>query len=171
MKYPSMEARDLALWAAQEKVDTFARVTDSRSENRIALAAVAEACWWLASLDEDLQNVHKKTYLRAREVDSRGSLLLGIRWARHRHSHDLITTSRGDIGPAFSYDPDSVVFISDPYRWRSVESMHLSGKSAIMAPDQRQRYVEALEGHPVLPTLEHALSWLTDAVEAFSRPA
>lgn len=170
MDVPVSDPRALALWAAGQKLSVIAGVSDSRVQNVPVLAAIAEACWWLASLDEDLQNTFRESYTSARETDPGGALLKGIRWARHRHTHDLIATTGGDVRPFFYDEPEALLYISDPYRWRSVESMNLQGKSATAMPDQRERYIGALEGTPVLPSLEAALQWLTQSVETFSQP-
>lgn len=167
MDSPASAPRTLALWAAGQKLAHIAEVSDSRTQDTPVLAAVAEACWWLASLDEDLDNEHKFDYRKAREADPRGVLLKGVRWARHRHTHDLITTSHGDVRPFLSDEPGVMFYISKPYSWRSVESMNLQGESATRNPKERERYIEKLEGEEVLPTLQKAHEWLTEAVQKF----
>lgn len=156
---------DLALWAIDEKVHIIASVRDSRREHRNVLAAVAEACWWIASLDEQLEKLRASSYKTARDRDPRGFPILGLRWARHRHSHDLINTSDGSVQPFISDKPGVMLFISDPYTWRTVDSMNLTGDSAKRNPDQRARYVAALEGKEVHKSLLAAHGWLSAAAK------
>ncbi|WP_223628811.1 hypothetical protein [Microbacterium sp. EST19A] len=78
---------DLALWAIAEKLRTIENVADSREEHFQVLAAIAEACWWIASLDERLGGTEKTPYARARarDADAGGAVIPGLRWARNRH--------------------------------------------------------------------------------------
>jgi len=58
-----------------------------------------------------------------------------------------------------------MLFISDPYTWRTVDSMNLTGDSAKRNPDQRARYVAALEGKEVHKSLLAAHGWLSAAAK------
>lgn len=168
MGHRRLESNELALWAIDEKLSVISAVSDSRTQDPLVMSAVAEACWWIASLDEHLQDAHKSRYSSARDADPRGFPILGLRWARHRHTHDLLTTSTGDVQPFLSDEPGVMFHISSPYRWRSVDSMNLKGKSATLVPDQKQRYIDALQGRPVKGSLVGALSWLNEASAAFA---
>jgi len=152
---------ELALWAIAQKITTIRSVRDSRNEHRDVLAAIAEACWWIAALDERLELERGSEYSDARDDDPGGNLIPGIRWARNRHTHDLIATSDGHVRPFFVQPPDrGVIYISRSYRWQPVESMDLTGESARRGATERERYRAALQGQPVLRTLESAHSWL-----------
>jgi len=168
---PSDPEHELALWAIAEKLRTIGNVADSREENFQVLAAIAEACWWIASLDERLGGLEKAPYSRARDADTRGAVIPGIRWARNRHTHDLIATGDGHVRPFVSDEPRGVLYISKAYRWRTAESMNLAGDSVTRGRGDRQRYVDTLVGKKIRPSLEGAHAWLTEAVVTFGSPS
>ncbi|MGN7977456.1 hypothetical protein ACTJJ4_07765 [Microbacterium sp. 22195] len=155
--------RDLALWAVVEKIAVVKAARDSRAEHLKILAAITEACWWIASLDEELRDAHGTAYDSAREGDPQGRVIPGLRWARHRHSHDLVITPDGDVRPFLSDEPGTMLFISTPYRWRPISSMNLSGKSATANLHEQRRYRERMENQRVELALSDALGWLTRA--------
>jgi hypothetical protein len=160
----------LALWRIAEKIDVIRSVTDSRLQHRDVIAALMEACWWIAALDEQLKDVRGKEYTDAKDATEDGYPIDGLRWARHRHSHDLIATGDGHVQPFFSDEPGVMFYISRGYRWRTVESMNLTGESATRSKDERVRYEAAVQGKEVVPILEGALRWLTLATSPESPP-
>lgn len=160
----------LALWAIAEKLPIIENVADSREEHFQVLAAIAEACWWIASLDERLGGTKTTPYARARDADVSGARIPGIRWARNRHTHDLISTGAGHVRPFVSDEPRGLFHISKAYTWQPVESMCLTGDSAVRGVKDRERYKDRLVGEQVHGSLKAAEQWLTEAVVTFGSP-
>ncbi len=65
--------------------------------------------------------------------------------------------------PFVSEEPRGVFYISKAYRWRTVESMNLTGNSATRGCIERERYVDTLVGEEVHQSLEAARAWLIEA--------
>lgn len=87
--------------------------------------AAVEAVWWAVALDDVLYGLHDDRYKVERSNTADGRTVLGLRWLRHQHTHEMVVTGHG--GPKRSFiDPERggpPFFISPDNRWRARTDM------------------------------------------------
>ncbi len=129
-----------------------------------AYAAVAEAVWWVAALDEQLAGRYGDPYRDARNEDPNGRVVIGLRWARHRHSHQLPLTIRFEEG---AFLPLSLPLrLSRTFLWRPTSELptgrpsheelaaytaHVAERTAGEPVELALRWFEAVQGQPGSP--------------------
>lgn len=82
--------------------------------------AAVEAVWWVAALDDLLDEIVGKTaYRAARAADDCGRVVLGLRWLRHLHIHEIAVTGTGGPKRPFFPPPGAsyVLYISPFNQW------------------------------------------------------
>lgn len=104
------------------------------SDIRTAFAAVAEATWWVAALDERIvtalggrSSPEAQTYQAARERSDSGRYVTPLLWARDRISHQLPFHIRNDDTPFLGH-PRAIVYISPGLVWRPSEELTSLGR-------------------------------------------
>ena len=107
-------------WAYRAITAAAARGEANRDDAFATWTAAVEAVWWVAALDDLLDTVvGKKEYRPARDADDCGRVVLGLRWLRHLHIHEVAITGAG--GPKKPLLPplgqNYVLYISPSNRW------------------------------------------------------
>ncbi|MGN7188844.1 hypothetical protein [Microbacterium enclense] len=152
----------VALRAIDAKIPV---MSDHRAAEWEISAAIREACWWVASLDDllldKLLEPEKTRYRQVRDSDVRGQVVEGVTWARHRHSHQLATgtVQEGDLRPFLGGGEDAVFFISSPWRWVPVDAMGLSAGELEKSRRKQPAYEKHVANHPVEDTFRSARAW------------
>lgn len=154
------EKRVLALAAMNSSIERV-DMAQVKADEEVFYASVAEAVWWLATLDESLwrTKIGGCDYESARESCCEGRLLLGIRYARNRQVHDVeVTAMQGN--PLLSSQPPN----DPPWTWRALDAEGVppfEPREGKWGAKGESAYVELMSGTPVLDTLEAASGFLT----------
>jgi len=82
-------------------------------------AAAVEDVWWAVALDDVLCSLHDGRYLIARSTHLDGEIVLGLRWLRHPHAHQIAVTGQGGPKRAFfGVSGGPLFYISPSNRWK-----------------------------------------------------
>ncbi|WP_322409154.1 hypothetical protein [Microbacterium invictum] len=155
------ENAETAIWAVESKL-LLERIGVPPRE---ISAGIREACWWIASLDDlityGIPEPGRTSYKQARNADERGRVVAGIKWVRHRHSHQLAagTTREGDLRPFIGETGGPPFFISRSWRWHTVEQMNLTDDELKLSARLQPAYERYVARHPVQTTIRDALAW------------
>lgn len=79
-------------------------------------AAAVEAVWWAVALDDVLFSLHGGRYPIARSAHPDGQIVVGLRWLRHQHAHQIVVTGQGGAKRDFFGGPP--FYISPSNRWK-----------------------------------------------------
>jgi hypothetical protein len=119
-----------------------------------------EATMWVTAINDQLETFYGQSYGTARDQDRYGVVILGVRWARNRHAHQLPITLDVDQTPFFG-GGKGIISLSVGMRWRKV--------SELPAPDPRHpdqkgenKYRAHLEGRNTGKTLAACDLWFAE---------
>lgn len=129
---------------------------------------LAEALWWIVSLDDGFEKLAsegtgwttKEAYREARNNDTSGRVLVGLRYARDRCGHQLAMASLEDgLRPPFRFPNTPGTF----FRWRPSGQLPQPAESTRheQADRIRSKYDLWLAGRPVEMTVNAAAEWFT----------
>ncbi|MBA3618804.1 MAG: hypothetical protein H0W56_04275 [Acidothermales bacterium] len=120
-----------------------------------------EDVWWVAALDEQLADRYGDPYRDARNRHQDGRVVTGLRWVRHRHSHQLPLTIRFEEG---SFLPLGLPLgLSRLFLWRTTSELpsgrplpaelaayeaHVAEQTAGEPVRLALRWFEAVQGQP-----------------------
>jgi hypothetical protein len=148
------------LEAVTEKLDYMAGIGDSRVQGNEYRLALAESCWWMSAIDEQLEADPHNRYKSRRNSSDDGRHLLGIRFARNHQLHALVRFGRGNVRPFLaSSNDDYLLFISSPYRWVPESEVPRGVRDDAKL---RKDYASTLAGKEIDDTLRSALRWLNE---------
>lgn len=134
------------------------RLVAERHDEERAYGAAGEALFWAIVCDEGYESLLDRTkYRRARNADSDGRVMLGIRWARNRMTHQRALVIRKHYGAELdSMILDKAVLDTrDHMLWASAESVPQGSDDF-----GRDVYVERLQGKPVEESIKACRRWL-----------
>jgi hypothetical protein len=158
------EKRQLGLTAMYSSIERV-RVAQADVDDEAFYASVAEAVWWLATLDESLwgTEIGGRNYESVRESCREGVLLLGVRYARNRQVHDVeVTAMQGN--PLLGSQSRNGL----PWTWRSLDADGVppfTTRESEWGRRGESTYIELMSGMAVLDTLEAASGFLNYWVE------
>ena len=157
------EKMQLGLQGVNWAIDR-SRDAERTGEELLFFASVAESLWWLTMLDESLwktASVHRP-YPAYRDSHEKGSVILGLRYARNRQVHDAeVTGMQGN--PLLNSQAER------GWIWRSPEEPDVpeyqpAGEWGML---QEKVYREDLSGNPIIETLEKASTFLESWIAGF----
>lgn len=123
---------------------------------------ITEALWWAASVDEGYEKLYGQPYRDARDKDARGSLLLGVRYARNRGGHQralVVEHRKGGLTVPIRL-PMSIPGPS--FRWRSVGNLPPADRGYEF-PTGKASYEKNLAGKLASETLSNVADWFDQA--------
>lgn len=155
-------------WARQAITASAHRTQAAIGDAAASWQCAVEGVWWVSALDDLFWRlVGQQVYADARAGDDHGRIVLGLRWLRSVHLHDIRISGAG--GPKkgfFGGGEHGGLFISPENRWLpSTEMGQLRGKDN---EDQRTAYNELVAGAPLSRPLEQATVWF-DRINSASR--
>ena len=129
---------------------------------RGAYISGVEGVWWVCALDEELGGNMKQAndYKSARDADPNGLVVLGLRWLRNRHTHELPLTAAFD-DTAFFGSGRGIIALSKGFYWRPSDDIDPQRIHMI----RRHAYDVHVAGNSSGKTLVVALRWLEQAQE------
>jgi hypothetical protein len=109
-------------------------------------------------------------YRPARDADDCGRVVLGLRWLRHLHIHEIAVTGAGGPKKPFFPSPgaDYFLYISPSNRW--LPSDELKPRHAEANPWQRDNYDASVAGWPLAAATERAVMWHDRVLSACGLP-
>lgn len=127
----------------------------------LVFVPLAEALWWMVSLDDAFEELASEgvgwadrgAYRDARDKDASGRVLLGVRYARDRCGHQLAMAALEDgLTPPLQLPNTSGAF----FRWRPSGQLPqpADGRRRQQAERIRQHYDRWLAGRPAQMTLD-----------------
>lgn len=127
-----------------------------------AYVSGVEGVWWVSTLDEALGGNTSKAndYKHARDADPNGLVVLGLRWLRNRHSHQLPLTAAFDDTPFFG-SGRGIIALSKGFYWRPSDEIDPER----IRMDRRDIYDAHVAGNNSGKSLALALRWLEQAQE------
>ncbi len=158
-------------WAHRAIAAAADRGEVNRDDAFATWTAAVEAVWWVAALDDLLDKVvGKEAYRPARDADDCGRVVLGLRWLRHLHIHEVAITGAGGPKKPFFPPPgaDYVVYISPSNRW--LPSNKLKPRESDPNLALRAIYDEEVAGLPLSMTTERAAIWHDRVMSACGFP-
>jgi hypothetical protein len=173
VRTPDVDHRNLqwgvhALGAAIIRLDQ-APAWNPSGETPAAYMAAVEATWWAAAVDEQLEKLHKATYTDHRDHDNRGGAVLGLRWARDRHMHQLPISVTQD-GRHFPADGEPLPRMMAGFYWASAEDFPPADPGrdkGLVAEARRAAYEDHVQGRGVTNVLRSVHWWLIDALAKY----
>ena len=127
--------------------------------------SAVEAVNWICALDERLEVTDPSgQYRPQRDADERGRVVLGVRYVRDRHMHQVVVSAKHDGVDFFASFPPQ---LSAGVVWRPAVDMPGSDKPN-SAENVRRRlaYERYLQHQATWHALNASGLWLTDAVRA-----
>ncbi len=178
---PAPERMRAMHWARQAVEAAGVRSQSTSSDAFATWTAAVEAVWWVAALDDLLDKVvGKEEYRPARDADDCGQVVLGLRWLRHLHIHEIAVTGTGGPKEPFFPPPGAnyVVYISPSNRWLPSDELTQRSNGAKLQPGgrgsvaQRQRacYDAVVAGLPLSMATDRAGVWHDRVVSACGFP-
>lgn len=158
-------------WARRAVAAAGARVEATSSDAFATWTAAVEAVWWVAALDDLLYKlVGPKEYRPARAADDCGRVVLGLRWLRHLHIHDIVVTGAGGPKKPFFPPPGAnyFLFISPSNRW--LPSDELKSRQGEKSPEERDVYDKVVAGLPLSMASDRAAIWHDRVMSACALP-
>jgi hypothetical protein len=158
-------------WARQAVTAAGVRSEATSSDAFATWTAAVEAVWWVAALDDLLDKVvGKKEYRPARAADDCGQVVLGLRWLRHLHIHEIAVTGTGGPKKPFFPPPRAsyVVYISPSNRW--LPSAELKPRESDPNLSLRDSYDAVVAGLPLSMATDRAVVWHDRVVSACGFP-
>lgn len=159
-------------WARQAVEAAGSRSQSTSSDAFATWTAAVEAVWWVAALDDLLDKVvGKEEYRPARDADDCGQVVLGLRWLRHLHIHEIAVTGTGGPKKPFFPPPGAnyVVYISPSNRW--LPSDQLTPRKSDPNLPLRDCYDAAVAGLPLSMATDRAVVWHDRVVSACGFPS
>ena len=158
-------------WAHRAIRAAAARGEVDRDDAFATWTAAVEAVWWVAALDDVLDKVvGKEKYRPARDADDCGRVVLGLRWLRHLHIHEVAITGAGGPKKPFFAPPgeDYVLYISPSNRWLPSDNLKPRDTDSNLA--LRAIYDEVVAGLPLSMATERAVIWHDRVMSAWGFP-
>jgi len=158
-------------WAHRAIAAAADRGEVDRDDAFATLTAAVEAVWWVAALDDLLDEVVGKTaYRAARATDDCGRVVLGLRWLRHLHIHEIVVTGTGGPKRPFFPPPGAsyVLYISPSNRW--LPAIALKPPENDQHLSLREHYDTAVAGLPLSQATDRAVVWQDRIMSACGFP-
>ncbi len=131
-----------------------------QNEDAMIISAV-DFVNWTCALDELLAE-NDLGYASRRDSDPDGRVIVGLRYVRDRHMHQVVVSMRGDGVSFFAAFPPR---LSAGVVWRPANEMAQPvGKHATTANVRRAAYDQHLQMRPAWVSLAAALRFLTSEV-------
>lgn len=168
---PGSERLRAVHWARQAATAASARAQSTSSDAFATWTAAVEGVWWVAALDDILdQLVGATRYRSAREADDFGRVVLGLRWLRHLHIHELAVSGAGGPKRPFFPPPGAgyIFYISPSNRW--LRSDELIPREGERNPALRAAYDAAVAGLPLSMAIDQATVWHDRVMSACGLP-
>jgi hypothetical protein len=147
-------------WARQAITAAGVRSQATSSDAFATWTAAVEAVWWVAALDDLLDEIVGKTaYRAARAADDCGRVVLGLRWLRHLHIHEIMVTGTGGPKRPFFPPPGAsyVLSISPSNRW--LPATALKPRENDQNLSLRAHYDAVVAGLPLSQATDRAVVW------------
>lgn len=135
-------------------------VAQQRRDLSAAYVSGVEGVWWVCALDEEMGGNARQAngYKNARDADPSGLVVLGLRWLRNRHSHELPLSAAFDDTPFFG-SGRGIIALSKGFYWRPSDEIDPQR----IHMDRRATYDAHVAGGNAGKTLARALRWLEQA--------
>jgi hypothetical protein len=142
----------------------------SDASRAAAFSSMAEASWWIASLDECLCTYHdgglgkngSGHLARLRDADDRGRYVPGLVWARDRHMHQLGLTTARDTRSFYAPPAGGVLYISAGFIWRDADEVSPSDRAV---PRGRAVYDALFAGQKSSAPLAMCEQWFSEVAQ------
>jgi hypothetical protein len=132
----------------------------NRRSKQDAYISLAEAAWWICAIDEHLERLYGESYRTARQQDENGDVIVGIRWARDRHTHQLPVTLDDDPTPFFG-GGKGIIDLNAGIRWRALAELPAVAPKYDSEGKKTAAYASRLAGHGTWKALELCDRWFT----------
>lgn len=156
------QLQNLALAAFEEACD---RLSERRHSVETAYAPAAEALFWTSVCDEGYEAMLGETvYRNSRDADTDGSVVLGVRWARDRMTHQRALVVEKNYGSELGsmVVGRAVLGTVDHMKWALAGDIPPGRSKA-----GQEIYKEKLQGRAVSETIEACRRWFNS--ETLSR--
>ncbi|MBU1226805.1 MAG: hypothetical protein KJ698_06325 [Actinobacteria bacterium] len=144
----AMEAMGLALDRAEH--------ARTQGEMHALFAPLAEALWWSAVLDDSFWKSDCARYSALRKHEGHVDLMVGLRYARNRLTHDIDITGMHGLMEGATF-PLTFPLRFRGWRWRCINDLPSAGRKD---EEREKAYKAALEGRDVEETLRDAADFL-----------
>lgn len=155
-------APSIALEGLDAAVERVRALNEDQLNIRPAFVALTEGTWWVAALDEHMnQRLGREAarhYKMGRDKDQDGRFIRGFLWARDRHTHQLPVSMDRDDTWLFG-SKRGVMHISAGFRWLPSEQLYEPEAMRDKRPGWRQAYDDLLAGQSAWKTLNRCSRW------------
>jgi hypothetical protein len=126
----------------------------------VGYASLVESAMWITALDERLWKLHGQPYKDARNSDQHGQVVLGIVWARDRHTHQLPVTVAEDHTPFFGTGR-GIVALSKGIYWRPAAEIPPPDPGHPRPPEWKIAYETHVAGRSSWKPISMCERWFT----------
>jgi hypothetical protein len=147
------------MWRAIDR----AFMAEDDADEEAFYAAVSEVVWWITMIDETLWGWKSDgvRYEEARGKSDDGLLVLGLRYARNRQTHDVAVT-------AMQGNPLLPLRSTGPWRWRGLRDEGVppyTPREGAWGRESERVYRDRVAGAKVTEVLSGAARFLTESIE------
>lgn len=154
-----------ALWCRRGMRAAHARCLQAGSNAFDEWTAAVEGVWWAVALDDVLYKLHDQRYVTERALHRDGETVVGLRWLRHHHAHQIVVTGQG--GPKRDFIPTNggpPFYISPSNRWLKRSAMSTEWRKTDATTEAA--YDARVASHPLADPLGESAKWFDDVFSA-----
>jgi hypothetical protein len=158
--HPLPSGAEVALLGVERAIDRLeaAIVRSKHGGSPDVWIALSEALYWASVADEELWSFDG--YVARRSSEAGGHAVLGLRYARDLHTHDLLSAARTE----YLFGRGSWVTIQ--LRWVPLDELPQRPSNKPVSHQRDIHYSQTVAGEPLPAPLRSSLSWLRKEFDA-----
>lgn len=130
-------------------------------------ATLGETLLWVIAINDWHMEFNKRDYSYSQKQDTRGDLIFGLRHAYNmvKHNMNFIELHKTEAVPEFAFPvfEPPVTFCLIKVLWKDIRNIPCERRYE----NQKQNYIEYLQGKEVLETINQAIDFLLEENEKY----